>query len=254
MTYPTDFLNTKVVIITGGSSGIGLAAARQFAEHGAHVLVTGRRHAPLKELASNDDRISTLVADATKAEDADRTIDRAITLWGRLDVLVNNAGAGDIMPLIETTTDRITAVFAGNVLGPSLHARAALPHLTATKGAIINVSSTLGQRATASLAHYAASKAALEHLTRCWALELAPLKIRVNAVAPGPTNTGALTGMMGLSSQAASEVRDKERLDVPLRRRGEPAEVARWIVSLAEPAACWVTGQIITVDGGFGLA
>jgi NAD(P)-dependent dehydrogenase (short-subunit alcohol dehydrogenase family) len=106
----------------------------------------------------------------------------------------------------------------------------------------------------AGLSHYAASKAALEHLTRCWALELAPLGVRVNAIAAGPTESGALTGMMGLSPEQAEAVKERERERIPLKRRGHPNDVARWIVSLADPASEWVTGQVIAVDGGLGLA
>ena len=141
-----------------------------------------------------------------------------------------------------------------NVLGPSLLAAAALPHLAATRGTIINISSTFGHRPAAGLSHYAASKAALEHLTRCWALELAPQGIRVNAVAPGPTASGALTGMMGLSPDAGRGDQGAGARADPLGRRGEPDEVARWIVRLADPASDWVTGQVIAVDGGLGLA
>jgi NAD(P)-dependent dehydrogenase (short-subunit alcohol dehydrogenase family) len=104
------------------------------------------------------------------------------------------------------------------------------------------------------LSHYAASKAALEHLTRCWALELASLGVRVNAVAAGPTESGALTGMMGLSPEQAAAIEHQEAERIPLGRRGVPADVARWIVQLAQPASAWVTGQVITVDGGLELA
>ena len=105
----------------------------------------------------------------------------------------------------------------------------------------------------AGLSHYAASKAALEHLTRCWALELAIHGVRVNAVAAGPTESGALTGMMGLSSQEAAAIKEQERERIPLKRRGNPDDVARWIVQLADPASEWVTGQVIAVDGGLGI-
>jgi NAD(P)-dependent dehydrogenase (short-subunit alcohol dehydrogenase family) len=247
-------LNDKVVIITGGSSGIGRAAALSFAERGARVLITARRAAPLDEAAGLHPNIVGLVADAAAPDDAARTIAKAVDIWGRLDVLVNNAGAGAILPLADATADRITNIFAVNVLGPSLLAAAALPYLAAAKGTIINVSSTFGHKPVAGLSHYAASKAALEHLTRCWALELAPHGVRVNAVAAGPTESGALTGMMGLSPEQAAAVKEEERERIPLRRRGNPDDVAQWIVSLADPASAWVTGQVIAVDGGLGLA
>jgi NAD(P)-dependent dehydrogenase (short-subunit alcohol dehydrogenase family) len=243
----------KVVVVTGGSSGIGRSAALQFANLGAHVLITGRRAAPLEEAAKDHSNIEIMIADASKPEDAAQTISKAVEQWGRLDVLVNNAGAGAIMPLNEITPERVIDIFAINVLGPSLLAKEALPHLKQGKGSIINISSTYGSKAGAGLSHYGASKAALEYLTRAWALELAPAGIRVNAIAVGPTESGALTGMMGLSVEQAEAVKQYEREKIPLGRRGLPGEVARWIVSLANPENEWITGQIFGVDGGLGI-
>lgn len=242
----------KVVVITGGSSGIGRAAALRFAKQGYQVLVTGRRAGPIQETMLQHANIAGTTADAASADDAKRTIAKALDKWGRLDALVNNAGA--ILSLADVTADRITDISAVNVLGPSLLASAALPHLKASRGTIVNVSSTFGHKPAAGLSHYAASKAAVEHLTRCWALELAPFGIRVNAVAPGPTETGALTGMMGLSAQQATAVEEQERARIPLGRRGVPDDVAEWIVQLAGPASAWMTGQVIAIDGGLGLA
>ncbi|MGE8941835.1 SDR family NAD(P)-dependent oxidoreductase [Leptospira interrogans] len=243
----------KVVIVTGGSSGIGRAAALGFAAQAANVLITGRREEPLVEVAAVHPNIIGHVADVARPDDASHTVAQAISRWGRLDALVNNAGAGAILPLAEATADRIAHIFSVNVVGPSLLATAALPHLARSNGTIINVSSTFGHKTAANLSHYAASKAALEHLTRCWALELAPQGIRVNAIAAGPTESNALTGMMGLSPEAAAAIEAQEREHIPLKRRGVPDDVARWIVSLAGQHAEWVTGQIITVDGGLSV-
>jgi NAD(P)-dependent dehydrogenase (short-subunit alcohol dehydrogenase family) len=243
----------KVVVVTGGSSGIGRAAALSFASQGAKVVVTGRRQAPLTETVAAHPNIVGVVADAADPDDAPRTVAKAIEAWGRLDVLVNNAGAGALLPLSEATAAKINDIFAVNVVGPSLLTAAALPYLEAAKGAVVNISSTFGHKAGAGLSHYAASKAALEHLTRCWALELAPQGVRVNAVAAGPTESGALTGMMGLSPEHAAVIEEAEREQIPLKRRGNPDDVARWIAHLADPAAEWVTGQVIAIDGGLGL-
>jgi NAD(P)-dependent dehydrogenase (short-subunit alcohol dehydrogenase family) len=208
----------KVVIVTGGSSGIGRAAARRFAEAGAKVIITGRRAEALLDAAGDHPGISAFVADAGVSLDAARTVAKAIEVHGRLDVLVCNAGAGAILPLARATADQIMGILAVNVLGPSLLAVAAL------------------------------------HLTRCWALELAPHGVRVNAIAPGPTDSGALTGMMGLSPEQAAAIEKQERERIPLGRRGNPDEVARWIIALADPVSEWVTGQVIAIDGGLGLA
>ncbi|MGY4173049.1 NAD(P)-dependent dehydrogenase (short-subunit alcohol dehydrogenase family) [Bradyrhizobium sp. USDA 4518] len=244
----------KVIVLTGGTSGIGRAAAIRLANQGDKVLVTGRRAGPLDETIAEHPNIAGIVADAASIDDARRTIAKAMDLWGRIDALVNNAGAGAILPLADTTADRIMDIFSVNVLGPSLLASAALPHLKTRCGTIINVSSTFGHRPAAGLSHYAASKAALEHLTRCWALELAPFGIRVNAVAAGPTESGALTGMMGLTQEQAAAVKEQERARIPLARRGVPDDVAEWIVRLAGSASEWMTGQVVAIDGGLGLA
>lgn len=249
MDSPTD----RVVIITGGAAGIGLAAARAFVAAGARVAITGRRRSALEAVTTGEPSMHGIVADVADPADAQRTIDATLARWGRLDVLVNNAGAGAPMSLAESTPERISAVYAVNVLGPSLLAAAAAPHLAAARGSIINISSTLGQRPAAGLAHYAASKAAIEQLTRCWALELAPQGVRVNAIAAGPVETAFLRERMGLSEEAAAAVKAQERSRIPLGRRGEPDDVAAWILALAAPNAAWVTGQVIGVDGGFSL-
>lgn len=176
----------KTVIITGGAAGIGLAAAKLYAAQGANVLITGRRQDRLDDIARDDRAIVGLVADAGDADDVYRTIDFAMARWGRLDVIVNNAGAGVLAALADVSIEAIFNTFRINVIGPTLMAKAALPHLARSHGSIINVSSTYGSKPAAGLSHYAASKAAVEHLTRCWALELASTGIRVNAIASGP--------------------------------------------------------------------
>jgi NAD(P)-dependent dehydrogenase (short-subunit alcohol dehydrogenase family) len=246
--------NNKVVLITGGAAGIGRAAACQFAEAGALVVVTGRREAPLQALAQQQPGIDYILADAGKAADAARTVATVIERHGRLDVLVNNAGAGAILPLSDAEGQQIRDIFEVNVVGPSLLAHAALPHLRTSRGMVINISSTFGQKAGAMLSHYGASKAAVEHLTRCWALELAPMGIRVNAVAAGPTETAFLTERMGLSAEQAEAVKTEEAARIPLGRRGEPDDVARAIVAMAGSMGDWVTGQVLTVDGGLNIA
>ncbi|HXU94782.1 MAG TPA: SDR family oxidoreductase, partial [Gallionella sp.] len=132
--------------------------------------------------------------------------------------------------------------------------RAALPWLKDAGGSsVINVSSTFGHKPTAMLSHYAASKAALEHLTRCWALELAADGIRVNAVSSGPVNTDFMANQMHLPQEQIEIIQAQEQKNIPLGRRGNPEEVAEWIVSLALPSSAWITGQVVSVDGGLSV-
>lgn len=242
----------KTILVTGGSSGIGLAAALLFARLGGNVLITGRHAEALAETTQSHQRIVSVVADVSNEENATTVVKHALDLWGRLDVLVNNAAMFISASLEAITPDQAIATFQTNVLGPTWLSKAALEALTNTSGSIINISSTFGHRPAAQIGHYAASKAALEHLTRCWALELAPRKVRVNAIAPGPTETPVLQ-RAGLSMQDIETIKQTERASIPLGRRGEPEEVAHWIISLANPTVTWVTGQVITIDGGMEL-
>jgi NAD(P)-dependent dehydrogenase (short-subunit alcohol dehydrogenase family) len=180
-------------------------------------------------------------------------VQSATKRWGRIDVLVNNAGAFAQRPLENIDQQLVTYLFATNILGPTLLSQAALPYLKVTQGSIVNISSTFGHKAAPMISHYAASKAALEHLTRCWALELAPYRIRVNAVAPGPTETGILE-RSGLPTAIVEQIKENEVERVPLGRRGAPEEVAAWIVDLANPTASWIIGQVIAVDGSLSIA
>ncbi|HEX4360899.1 MAG TPA: SDR family oxidoreductase [Pseudonocardia sp.] len=241
----------RAVIVTGAGSGIGRATARAFAAAGADVLAVGRRPDALAETAGDYPSIVPFPTDLRDEGAGSAIVAEALARWRRLDVLVNNAGVFTAMPLAEVTAARVNELVATNLTAPSLLAAAALAPLREQGGSIINVSSTFGHRPVAGAGHYAATKAAIEQLTRSWALELAPDGIRVNAVAPGPTESGALAAA-GLPEAVIAQVKAEETARIPLGRRGEPGEVADWIVRLADPAA-WVTGQVLAVDGGLGL-
>ncbi len=242
----------RVVIVTGGGSGIGRATAVRFAETGARVLITGRRAEALAETVSLHSNIASVVADVRLETDAAAVIAKAADMYGRMDGLVNNAGVFAAGPLEKVTAETVREIFETNVLAPTWLSQAALPYLKATQGSIINVSSTFGHKPSPNIAHYAASKAALEQLTRCWALELAPYRIRVNAIAPGPTETPILE-RAGLPPAAIEAVKREEVARTPLGRRGTPEEIAHWIVALAEPTAAWITGQVLAIDGGLSV-
>ncbi|MEV7364717.1 SDR family NAD(P)-dependent oxidoreductase [Streptomyces sp. NPDC003631] len=242
----------RAVIVTGAGSGIGRATAVAFAESGAHVLGVGRRRNALEETAGAHSGIAVLPLDIREEGAAERVVGTAVEMWGRLDVLVNNAGAAAMMPLSETDRSVINNLFDLNVTAPSVLARAALPHLRDSGGSIVNVSSTYGHRPLPGGAHYAATKSALEQLTRSWALELASTGVRVNAIAPGPTETDVLAAA-GLPEDTIDEIRSAERERIPVGRLGDPQDVADWILRLADPRDTHITGQILTIDGGLEL-
>jgi NAD(P)-dependent dehydrogenase (short-subunit alcohol dehydrogenase family) len=245
-------LEGLAAIVTGGGSGIGRATALALADAGAIVVIAGRRPGALEGTARLRGHIRTVAANVTREADARAIVNAALDAAGRLDVLVNNAGIVAPTPVGHTDLEVAQAIWRTNVIGPSLLVEAAVGELERTRGLVVNVSSTFGRKPGPGIAQYAASKAALEHLTRSWALELAARGIRVNAVSPGPTQSEALE-RSGLPRDEIEQIKERERAQIPLGRRGQPEDIASVIVVLASPAARWVTGQVIGIDGGFGL-
>lgn len=247
-------MSGKTALVTGAGSGLGRAIALGLAAEGATVAICSRRAGPLDELAATSvGRLVPVPADVTRAEDRDRLVGEAVTALGALDVLVNAAGileAGHIGSTDLGAWDRtmdvnLRSVFA--LIG------AALPHLEARKGNIINISSVAGVRPYPGILAYCVSKAALDQLTRCLALELAPRGVRVNALNPGVVETN-LHRAGGMSAPEYAAFLERGRTTHPLGRVGEPADVAALAVFLASDRASWITGGTFSVDGGRALA
>jgi NAD(P)-dependent dehydrogenase (short-subunit alcohol dehydrogenase family) len=244
-------MSAPVVLITGGLTGIGRAAAIAFARAGNRVVVSGRRpdagEAVAVELRALGAEAEFIQADVRREDDVRRLIDRTVERFGRLDAAVNNAGTeGKPGPVVEQTADTYAATFDTNVLGTLLSMKHELRVMMAQgAGSIVNISSTYGHEGAKGASIYAGSKHAVEGMTKSAALEAAGSGVRVNAVAPGPTDTGMLDRFTGTAERKAAL-----QSGVPLGRIGQPEEIARAIVFLASDAASFVTGQIVAVDGG----
>jgi NAD(P)-dependent dehydrogenase (short-subunit alcohol dehydrogenase family) len=241
-------LNQRVAIVTGGGSGIGAATARLLAERGLTVAVVGRGEEKLDsvvaEIAAADGAAFAVPADLAEAT-APQRID-VLARTGRLDVLVNHAAAFSLRPFGGLTVEEIDMHLAVNIRAVILLVQAALPALRESPApAVVNVSSAAAVMYRPAQAVYALSKAALEHLTKQLAAELAPDRIRVNAVRPGPTDTPIHEAVPDPNARL-----DWLGRQTPLGRVGRPDEIAWWIGALTDPHAEWVTGAVIAVDGG----
>ena len=242
-------LQSKVALVTGGSTGIGRAVALELASGGARVLVTGRHEAQLRETAAQHAAISWVVADVARPEDAIATIEEVRRRHGRLDILVNNAGIAPAASLSDADPEHVRQVLEVNVAGLIEVTRQALPLLREARGAIVNVASVVADHPFANLSVYSASKAAVLALSRAWAKELAPAGIRVNVVSPGPIET-PLFGKMGLAKEEVDRMAATILGQVPLHRFGKPEEVASVVGFLASPESSFVTGAQYPVGGG----
>jgi NAD(P)-dependent dehydrogenase (short-subunit alcohol dehydrogenase family) len=246
-----DSFANQAVLVTGGSSGIGAASALQFARGGAKVLITGREEDKLHNAAREHANIDYCVSDVAKPADVARVIEQVKSRWGRLDVLVNNAGICEIAPLSDASAEHVGRTLAINVAGLIEMTRSALPLLLASKGSVVNVASTIADQPFANMSVYCASKAAVVALTRAWAQELGAQGVRVNAVSPGPIETPLFQpSKLGISAEQLASMGQQITQLVPMGRFGKPEEVAQVVAFLASAAASYVTGAQYTVGGG----
>jgi NAD(P)-dependent dehydrogenase (short-subunit alcohol dehydrogenase family) len=244
-------MSTQVVLITGALTGIGRASALAFAKRGSRIVVSGRHEEAGQELAKELRALGAeaefIRADVRRDDEVRELVDRTVARFGRLDAAVNNAGTeGHPGPVTEQSADSYAATFDTNVLGTLLSMKHELRVMQAQgSGSIINISSTYGHLGARGASVYAASKHAVEGLTKSAALEAAGSGVRVNAVAPGPTETAMLDRFTGNAERKAGLV-----AGIPLQRVGEPDEIANAIVFLASSRSSFTTGQVLSVDGG----
>jgi len=242
-------LEGKVAVITGGSSGIGLATAKRFVEEGAHVVITGRREKDLKEAAAVIGRnVTTVAGDVSRLEDLDQLYAVVKEVHGHIDVLFANAGWGEVAPLETATETHFDQTFDLNVKGTFFTTQKALP-LLKDGGSIILNSSVSNVMGLPSFTAYAASKAAVRSFARGWTMELKGRGIRVNSISPGPIDTPALD-KVGLTPEQVKQVADQWATEIPLGRRGRAEEIAAAAVFLASDESSFITGIDLAVDGG----
>ncbi len=232
----------QIAVITGGSSGIGLATAKRFVEEGAHVVITGRREKDLKEAAALiGGNITTVAGDVSRLEDLDRLYAVVKEKHGHIDILFANAGAGTIAPLAVATEKHFDQMF--------FTVQKALP-LFKDGGSIILNSSVSNVMGLPGFTVYAASKAAVRNFARGWTMELKDRKIRVNCMSPGAIDTPALATTTGLTTEQAEQAVAQFTTQIPMGRRGKPEEIAAAVTFLASDESSYIAGVDLAVDGG----
>lgn len=243
----------KHVVITGGSTGMGLATAKAFISEGAHVLITGKNPANLEKAATeiNHPNLKTLVSDIADLAAGDELAAKVAESGSKIDVLFLNAGIGIFAPIEQTTVADFDNMFHVNVRGLFFTLQKLLPYLKEGSSVILN-SSVVSTGAMASASAYAATKAAVTSIGRIAATELAARKIRVNVVSPGPIDT-PIFGKMGMPEEVAEGMKKSLEANIPLGRFGNPEEVANAVLFLSSDKASFITGADLLTDGGVGL-
>jgi 3-oxoacyl-[acyl-carrier protein] reductase len=244
-------LTDKVAVVTGASKGIGAGIAKALAAEGASVVVnyaTSRRDADtvVAAITSKGGKAIAIQGDVSKSDDVERLFADATGAFGRVDILVNNAGIYRFAPIETVTEDEFHQHFNINVLGVLLATKEAIKHFTADGGSIINFSTTVTRNPPPGTSLYIASKAAIEAMTRVFAKELGPRKIRVNAISPGEVETEGTRSAGIVGSDFEKQMLQR----TPLGRIGQPDDIAPVAVFLASDDARWVTGEILAVSGG----
>jgi len=242
-------LNGKVALVTGGSTGIGLATAKAFASEGANVFITGRRKAELEAAAKEIGHGTVAIpGDASDLASLDATLEIIRAQAGRLDVIFANAGGGSFAPLGSITEEQYASTFDRNVKGLLFTIQKALPLLSDGSSIILN-GSTAASKGISSFSVYAASKAAVRSFARSWTTDLKSRKIRVNTISPGATVTPGLLGLASTEDQKRAML-DNFAAEVPLGRVAQPDEIAKAVVFLASDDASYISGIELFIDGG----
>lgn len=241
-------LSGKIALVTGGSRGIGFATAKILSENGATVMITAKNQERLEKAVLEIPNAIGIVSDIRNTNDVKNAVNKTVEKFGKIDILVNNAGIfPKIKQLHEIDEDEWNEILDVNLTGQFRFTKEVIPYLQKTAGSIINISSDAGLKAYQDFNAdaYSASKAALIILTKCWALEYAKDKIRVNCICPGVVDTDMTKPFM--KTQEDKEFMDKEH---PIGRIGQPEEIAKAVMYFASDDASWTTGAILTVDGG----
>ncbi len=244
-------LSGKIAIVTGASRGIGFAIAKILSENGATVMITAKDQERLEKSTLKIPNAIGIAADIRNTNDVKNVVNKTVEKFGKLDILVNNAGIfPKIKQLHEIDEDEWNEVLNVNLTGQFRFTKEAIPHLKKTGGSIINISSDAGLKAYEEFNAdaYSASKAALIMLTKCWALEYAKDKIRVNCICPGTVDTDMSKPF--LQTQKDKEFMDREH---PIGRIGQPEEVAKAVMYFVSDDASWITGATLAVDGGASI-